>query len=90
MAEICRKVAVSPVRRPSSIRAQLITAATTSAQRIQDFGPELGRSRCAGSVTGLRRALVLLATRRCKRAWAGPCGGGAPLGPVVVARCGAG
>ena len=43
MAEICRKVAVSPVRRPSSIRAQLITAAAASAQRIQDFGPEVGR-----------------------------------------------
>jgi hypothetical protein len=36
------KVAVSPVRRPSSIRAQLITAAAASAQRIQDFGPEVG------------------------------------------------
>jgi len=34
---------VSPVRRPSSIRAQLITTATASAQRIQDFEPEVGR-----------------------------------------------
>ena len=82
MAEICRKVAVSPVRRPSSIQAQLITAAATSAQRIQDLGPELGRRarrswpRLGGvDVTG---NLVLLAMRRCKRAWAGPSGGGAP------------
>jgi hypothetical protein len=37
------KVAVSPLRRPSSIRTQLITAAAASAQRIQDFGPEVGR-----------------------------------------------
>lgn len=37
------KAAVSPVRRPGSIRAQLITAAAASAQRIQDFGPEAGR-----------------------------------------------
>ena len=36
------KVAVSPVRRPGSIRAQLITAAAASAQRIQDFGSEVG------------------------------------------------
>src|SRR3979409_1925520 len=35
LAEISRKVAVSPVRRPSSILAQLITAAAASAQRIQ-------------------------------------------------------
>jgi hypothetical protein len=43
LAEISRRVAVSPVRRPSSIRAQLITAAAAPAQQIQDFGPEVGR-----------------------------------------------
>src|ERR1700755_2400926 len=39
------KVAVSPGRRPSSIRAQLITAGAASAQRIEDFGPEVGTRR---------------------------------------------
>ena len=34
---------MSPVRRPSSIRAQLITVAAAPAQQIQDFGPEAGR-----------------------------------------------
>ena len=43
------KVVVSPVRRPSSIRTQLTTAAAALAQRIQDFGPEVGERRQRGS-----------------------------------------
>lgn len=36
------------------------------------------------------QAPVLLATRGCKRVYAGPCSDGASRGPVVVARCGDG
>src|SRR2546429_7690533 len=42
LAEISRRVAVSPVRRPSSIRTQLITAAPTAAHRDPDLLPEEG------------------------------------------------
>ena len=71
------KVAVSPVRRPSSIRAQLITAAAASAQRIQDFGPEAGRRarrswpRLGGvDVTGnLRRAAPEVPVRAPDGRW---------------------
>lgn len=63
-----------------------------------------GGSACYGAVAAGRRdpaargfddlchrsaqAPVLPATCRCKRAYAGPCGDGAALGQVVVARCG--
>ena len=43
------KSSVSPVRRPSSIRPQLITAATAPAQPIQDFEPGTRSRRLGGS-----------------------------------------
>ncbi len=85
LAEISRRVAVSPVRRPSSIRAQLITAAAASAQRIQDFGPEVGRrARRSWPRLGGVDVTGNLSARPAERDVRGP--GGAPPDSAAAGR----
>jgi len=76
---------VSPVRQPSSIRAQLITTATAWAQPIQDFEPEAGR-RAWRSRPGLGGVDVTgnLGTRPAERDVRGP--GGAPRDSAAAGR----